>query len=176
MKKSRNVLSGLILIVLGFLFLLTSVFRIDFWDLFLPLLFISIGVWLILRSRGEIGQQDSFKILGDFNMQGNWEVSDAVYNVGIGDVILDMTKAKIPSQETRIQIHGFIGDVKVILPSTVKVSLHSSGFLTEARVMDQKNERFFGSVRLSEAGYEKAAKRIYLDTAFFIGDITVSRS
>ena len=167
---------GILLIIIGLIFLICRIFDISVWSLLFPLVFIGIGTWLLLRQR-HIGSDTSVsqKLLGDIRREDNWQVTDEEFRIFIGDVNLDMTNADIPSGETRILIFGFIAEVDILLPKGVGVSVSSTGFITDAKVLGRKEEKFFSSIHQTSDNFASAKRKIRLETTFFIGDIKVKQ-
>ncbi|WP_445670841.1 cell wall-active antibiotics response protein LiaF [Paenibacillus sp. FSL M8-0334] len=96
----------------------------------------------------------------------------------IGDTVLDLTKAQIPYGETRINISGFIGDVKVFVPNDSDLGIHvsTSSFIGDMKVLDQKEgSGFMSSSGIESPYYREAGKRIRIHVSVFIGDIKVNR-
>lgn len=51
--------------------------------------------------------------------QDNWKVEPMDLSMGIGDFEFDFTRAFIPEEETPINLHGWVGDVKMLIPKHV---------------------------------------------------------
>ena len=167
---------GMLLISIGLIFLIARVFGVNPWSILWPLLLMGLGVWMLL-SRRHIppGTSVSHRFMGDIRREGAWQVSDEEFRIFIGDVDLDMTQAKIPAGETTIHIFGFISDVNIYLPKNAGITISSSGFITEVKVVDRKQEAFFGPVRFTSDNYETAKQKIRLETTFFIHEVNVKQ-
>jgi predicted membrane protein len=63
--------------------------------------------------------------------------------------------------------------VKVYVPEDVGVSVSSSAFVTDARVLGEKRDSFLAPVNIASANYETAKKKIHIESACFVGDIKV---
>lgn len=167
---------GIVLILAGLAFLIGNLFDVDVWALCWPLGLILLGVWLLVRpqlvSPGTTVRQ---RLLGDIRRDGVWQVTDEEIWIGLGDVELDATRADVPVGETTIRILGFIGDVDVFVPQGVGISVSSTAFVTDARVLGQKREGFLFPVRLTSDSYETAKRKVRLETTFFITDLRVKQ-
>jgi predicted membrane protein len=168
---------GIVLIALGLAFLIGTVFRVNVWAFCWPVGLIVVGVWMLLRPY-MVGPDTAIrqKVLGDIRRSGAWDVVDEEIWIGVGNVRLDVTGATIPSGETKIQLFGFVGDVDLILPEGVGVSISSTAFVTDGKVFGQKQERFVVPLRLDSDDYETAERRIRLETLFFVTDLDVRRA
>ena len=167
---------GILLIIIGLIFLIARILNMNIWSVIWPLGLIGLGMWLLLRQKHiESETSVSQKFLGDIRREGIWQVGDEEIRIFIGDVELDMTRADIPAGETHLRIFGFIGDVDILVPKTVGVSVSSSGFITDAKILGHKEEKFLASIHKTSNGYEKAKTKLRLETTFFIGDLTMKR-
>ena len=121
------------------------------------------------------GGRLSERFIGDIKREGSWDVNDEEFRLFIGDIVLDMTQANIPSGETRLQAYGFIGDVKLTLPKGVGISVSSSGFITDSKILGKKKDQFLSSAKVNSENFEKASKKIRLETTFFIHNLIVNQ-
>jgi len=113
--------------------------------------------------------------LGDVRRYGAWQVADEEIWIGVGDVRLDLTSADVPVGKTKFRVFGFVGDVDLLVPENVGVSLSSMAFVTEAKVLGQRRQSFLAPVDYASDGYEMAERKVQLTTGFFVGDITVKQ-
>lgn len=174
MRSRGQLVIGSMLVFWGLITLIGAVFNINLWTFFWPLLLIAIGLWLLLRPR-LFGNYTRFRFFGDINRYGAWQVNDQEIWGFIGDVDLDMTAADIPLGETNLRIFGFIGSVILLAPEEVGVSVSSTAFVTNARVLEQKQDGFLFPVNITSDNYANAERRINLETYFFISDLKVKQ-
>ena len=172
--QRNQIIFGALLLGLGLLLLFGVVLNIDVWSLICPLFLIAVGVWLLLRPRME-GLQFNLKMIGDIRRRGDWVAEPEDIWLLIGDVVLDMSKAEIPKGETVIKIQGFVGSVKMRVPEGVGVELNSTAFITDARLMDQKQNIFVTPIMMKSPDYDTAERKIKLETLYFIGDIKIDQ-
>jgi lia operon protein LiaF len=176
MRNQGQLILGIVVILIGGVLLVGSLFDVDVWTLCWPTGLILLGVWLLLRP--QLVSSDTSvrqKLIGDIRRRGEWQVADEEIWLGVGDVKLDMTSAEIPLGETRIRVWGFVGDVNLRVPQDVGVSVSCSAFVTDARVLGQRRERFLASFHMTSEDYETAERKIRLETTFFVGDIKVKQ-
>ena len=177
MRIPGQVIFGILIIVIGLAFLLGNVFDVDVGALCFPTALILLGVWLLLRPRlvgPDIGLR--FRIFGPIRRSGAWQVADEEMWLFVGDVHLDMTQAEIPPGETRIRVFGFVGDVRLLVPEGVGVSVSSMAFVTDARVLGQRRDGFLVPVHLTSDDYEAAERKVHLETMFFVTDVRVRQA
>ena len=167
---------GILLIIVGVVFLVGRILDISIWGIIWPLALMGLGLWLLLRHK-HIDSDTSInqKFIGDIRREGAWQVANEEIQIFIGDIELDMTRATIPDGVTKIRIFGFIADVDIFIPRNVGLSVSTTGFITDAKVLGQKEDKFFSGVNRTSDNYEKAKQKIQLETHFFINDLTVKQ-
>jgi lia operon protein LiaF len=176
-RNQGRVVAGIAIIGIGLLFLVGTVFRVNVWAFCLPIGLIVMGAWLLLRP-SMVGPDTRIhqKVLGDIRRKGAWDVVDEEIWLGVGDVRLDLTEATVPTGEPRIQVFGLVGDVDVIVPQGIGVSVASWAFVTDGKVFGKKEESFVVPLNVESDNYETAERRVQLETYFFVNDLTVKRA
>jgi hypothetical protein len=174
MRNSGVLFFGGLLILIGVLVLASSIFNVNLWNLFWPVLLIMLGLWVLVRPRW-IGPKGSVEFLffNNLRRKGVWQVKNEEIWSFLGDVFLDLTGAEIPSGETIYRIYGFIGDVDLIVPQGVGVSVSSAAFINEVKLLGKKQSSILLPVDMASEGYESAEHKIRLDLAFFISDVKI---
>jgi len=174
MRNSGVLFFGGVLILIGVMILAGSIFNVNMWSFFWPILLILVGLWLLVRPRwpGSKGPVD-FLIFNNLRRKGTWQVKGGEIFVFLGDVFLDLTNAEIPIGETVYRIYGFIGDVDLIVPQGVGVSVSSAAFVNEVKVFGIKQTSFLFPVEVTSEAYAAADRKIRLDVAFFISDVKI---
>jgi hypothetical protein len=173
MRDKGSMVGGTVLIGLGVMFLLSTWLRIDVWGFFWPGLLIVLGVAILMRSRAApAGTRSEFVLLADIDRAGDWPVTNEETWIGIGDVDLDFTHTSVPAGETTIGLRGFIGDVEVIVPRSIGLSISASGFIINVKQPGHKEQSvFLKPYRYQSEGYAAAEQKIRLETSFFIHDL-----
>jgi lia operon protein LiaF len=178
MRNRGQLVLGVVIILVGVLFLVGNLLDVDTWGIFWPSLLILLGVLLFLRPRWEWGGrvgQARYRILGDIRRNGVWQVGDEELWVGIGEVELDMINAEIPPGETHLHVWGFVGDVELFVPQDVGVSLSASAFVVDARVFGRKRDGILVPVNVKSDNYETAERKVRLETTHFVGEVKVKQ-
>lgn len=169
MSNRTTIVIGSLIILVGFISLINVLFHINLWDYFWPIVLICLGTLLLLRPQMVTpGIQVRFIPLGDIQRSGPWQVTPEEIWTFVGDIDLDLTQAEIPVGETRIRILGFVGDVSVLAPQTVGISLSSWAFVTDGRAFGNKVEMFFSPLELASPDYESAERKVCLETTYFV--------
>jgi lia operon protein LiaF len=176
MRNRGQLVFGAVLVALGLMSLLSTVFRIDFGALCWPILLIAIGVWLVLRPR--LASPDSgteVLLIGDRRRRGEWTVRNEEFWLGVGDVELDMTQAVIPPGETVIRFYSFVSDVDIFVPRAVGVAIHVNGFVIDSDLLGQDYDSFLSPVSVSSDNYTAAESRLRFEMTSFVADLKVKQ-
>jgi lia operon protein LiaF len=174
MQNRGQLIFGGIIILLGVMFLIGNIFKIDIGALCFPTGLILLGAWLLLRPRLTGTKLPvNLILLGDYRKRGAWQVDTEEIWTGIGDVDLDYSQAEIPAGETQLRCFGFIGDIKLRVPAGVGVSVSAIGFITDLNFFGKKSSNFFNPISLSTEGYETAERKIHLETGYFIEGVKI---
>jgi predicted membrane protein len=201
MRLNSRVWLGLVLIVVGFLFILDehSSFHISEVLLSLwPLLLVGTGVHMLLRSRRK--EDDSFlqtspladiglgrRIdetaaptvrLGNIFGEVRSKVTSPVFAGGsvstiFGQAIVDLTAASLAPGEHTLKMDSVLGTVIVRLPRGMACSVVADGVIGTVRAGGRHRNGFFPSIHFTPDGYRDAVHRIHLDLSTVIGEVRV---
>lgn len=176
MKKHTQILLGSALILFGTLIMMSNLFNIDIGAICWPSILIMVGVLIIVRPRiAPQGTDVRMLLFADMRRSGEWDVMDQEIWSFVGDVDLDFTQANFPEDEVTFQLYRFVGDVDIIVPEDIGISISSMGFVTEARLEGKKRGGFMTPVRFTSDNYDSAVKRIRLEMISFVADLKVIR-
>ncbi|KHE71919.1 cell wall-active antibiotics response protein LiaF [Halobacillus sp. BBL2006] len=117
------------------------------------------------QSRMTIGSQE-FK-------KDNWKVEPMELWNGIGDYQFDFTKAFIPDGDTPIQVKGWIGDVKMLIPKNVPFRVEAKIKTGDIQVGNQNASGFKRELVYETEDYGSASRKLSLYIDFRIGSIKV---
>jgi predicted membrane protein len=169
-----QILIGTLLLVWGVGLLTAQITGFDVSTICWPSALIVIGVWMLVRPRLTIFREGfNLHPVGDFNRYGSWRVRDEEFWTFAGDVHLDLTRAEIPAGETVFRVSGFAGDVKLLAPRSVGVSVSANGFVSEVKFPGYKKESFLTGIRQATPEYDRAEQKVRLETTFFAGEVEV---
>ncbi len=174
MRNQTQLIFGGLLIVLGALALLGNLLDVDFGAFFCPVLLIFIGLLIIFRPRS-LAPGTGFKLrfIGDIIRRGEWKVGNEEMWFFLGSLKLNMSQADIPVGETSYRVFHFLGDVRLVVPENVGVSISSFSFITDARHLEEKFGGFISPLAWSSPGYEQAEKKIRIENVAFLGNVRV---
>jgi predicted membrane protein len=197
-KPDKNVIVGLIIVAIGGLLLLDSFgfINFNFWRMlgkFWPVILIVIGLLIILE-RDKIKQNSehsettpgdtpigdksrestAFGILGDIRLAGFAEVPDTIdKSLLIGDIVIDLSNAKLPEGESRISVSVLIGDIDIILPADFSISADLSCLIGSTSVDRRKSDGLAANVKHEDDHYAGAPARLIIHGRALIGDVSV---
>lgn len=176
MRNRGELIFGGILVLLGLILLIGTVFNINVWALCWPAFLIILGLFLVFRPRlGGMGPDANSDVLllGDRRKRGSWVVRDEELWLGVGDVEMDLTQATIPAGETTLRYISFVGDVDLFIPSSVGVSVRAAGFVIDANIFDRDYDTFLTPVEVRTPNYEQAETRVRIEMTSFVADLKV---
>ena len=176
MHNRGYIFIGGALVVLGLLALISSWIGVDFCALALPLALIAAGAYIILRPRFTApGTAMHVRLLGDVRRTGAWTPLDEELWILIGDATFDLTQATLPPGETVIRFLGFVGDLKLIVPEGLPVSVSSAAFLTSSKVFGHKRDTFLEPFETATEGYAAAESRLRFESWHFVTGLKLRR-
>jgi len=177
MRSKWQVFVGGFIVFVGLMVLVGNLTGYNVWKVFWPLVLIGLGVFVLVRP--QMVSADTLvrqKILGEIELDGEWDVVDEEIWLFIGDVEIDLTRARIPAGETTFRVLGIVGEVKMLVPPDVGVSVQSNAFVTEAKLMSEKRQSFLTAPPFKTAGYDLAQRKIRLEANYFVADLKVRQA
>ncbi len=176
MRHKYQITMGVIIILFGLMILVSNLTGIRLWSYIWPLLLIGLGIWMILRPKRFNRQSDvQFRLLGGIHHKGHWSVKDENIVSLIGDIHMDLTQADIPSGETYVELRGFVGDIDIIVPADVGISVTSSSFVTSANVFGYKQDYFLTPYEVESDNFAASERKICLNLGFFVADLNLKQ-
>jgi lia operon protein LiaF len=176
MSNRSELLFGSLILILGILWLGGNILGLDIWTLCWPVGLILLGTWLLVRP---LIQKDKasvqFLLFGDVHRSGSWDLINEEIWIGVGDVDLDLTEAQIPSGETVLRVINFVGDIDLLIPPELGVSVNSYAFLTDSKILNRKRDSFVIPMETQSEGYASAERKLRLEAFGFINDIKIQQ-
>ncbi len=191
----RYSFGGIILIIIGVLFLLDNLDVADFGDIvstYWPLILVVMG-FVILRRRRQQGQTEAVftqhevqqTVTGDLIHESNvfgdifLSITSQSFKGGsingtFGDIEIDLSKAVFAEGEHLLRIHGVFGDCTIITPKDGAVSVSASSTFGDLMVFGQRKEGFSPSLDNVSPAYANNNSRLKIMVTITFGDIKVS--
>lgn len=80
----------------------------------------------------DAGSERIWTIMSETKRRGDWRIpSRLVLPVALGDVYLDLREAQLTAPTTIIEVQGLMGEVKVVVPDSVRVECSGSAIMGE---------------------------------------------
>ncbi|WP_312473576.1 cell wall-active antibiotics response protein LiaF [Neobacillus sp.] len=107
---------------------------------------------------------------------GVYEWNDVNIQTGIGDTTIDLSYTMLPEGETVIFIRNIIGNIQILVPYEIDVSIHHSCVVGSTTVFGNHNSKIFNQVfHLKTPSYEKSEHKVKILTSLVVGNLEVSR-
>jgi len=186
-KSFWTVFFGILLIVIGFLALLDSLEVIRFWPTLgklWPLILVALGIWLLFRRSYFFSGEKVYvkegkkysKAFGDLKIDAaNMDPHGLDAEMGFGDIELNLTKASFSDRENIINLGLGFGDIKVWVPSEVKVSATGTCGAGDVDLLGKHADGIGNRVDYEDEGYETAQRKLKIIAKLGFGDIRISR-
>lgn len=186
-KNFWTIAFGIALILIGILALLDSLEFISFWSALgklWPLILIGLGIWLLLKRRHlywdekvDIKEGKKYsKAFGDLKIDAaGMDPHGMDVEMGFGDLEVNLTKANFSDRDNVIHLALGFGDIKVWIPSEVKVKASASCGAGDIDVLGKTADGLGRSVDYQDEGYDSVQKRLKILAKIGFGDIKISR-
>jgi lia operon protein LiaF len=105
-----------------------------------------------------------------------YEWNDVNIQAGVGDTIIDLSYTVLPKGESVIVIRNFIGNIQVLVPYEIEVSVHHSVLAGAVSIFQRSEMRVFNeTMHFQTAGYKDASQKIKIVTSMIAGKLEVKR-
>jgi lia operon protein LiaF len=176
MRTNGRIIVGLGIIAVGLVILVGNLLDVDLGFLCLPAILILLGIGLLLRPW--LASPDTAirgSVFGPIRRSGAWQVADEEIWLFVGDVNLDLSEAEIPPGESTIRVFCLVSSIRLIVPEGVGVAISPLAFLASVKLLGRKRDIFFAQSSLSSEAYETAERRIRIEPACLVADVSVRR-
>lgn len=197
-NRNKPILGGIILAI-GSSIAFDSWFDIEIFDLIIPVAVIYFG-FRLLRSRSAPAESSSLKhsfqhwkkqfqplpnhifsadetrssLIGDFHLTtGRYEMRNLNIWHGVGNVVIDLSRALLPDEECFLVVNGWIGDVTIYVPIDLPVSVSAEVTVGDLEVLGHRQGGLNRQVRMSAQHYESSGKKVNIVISLIVGDIDV---
>ncbi|MED3562860.1 cell wall-active antibiotics response protein LiaF [Bacillus xiapuensis] len=108
--------------------------------------------------------------------QGVYEWEDINIQTGIGDTVIDLSYTMLPKGETVVFIRNIIGNIQILVPYEIEVSIHHSCMAGSTTIFGHHEPKVINQViHLKTPGYEHAEQKVKIFTSLVVGNLEVSR-
>ena len=177
MSKRLQMILGSLVLFFGLLLLIDNLFDISFWQFCWPIALILVGIFMLVGPRFRTaGSEINLRLFGVVKRSGNWDVANEEIWMFVGDIRLDLTEASFPGGETTIRVIGFVGDLDIIAPPEVGLSVAATGFLNSTKLYGRKQDTFMSTLHHVSDGYSEAERKLHLEMLFFVNDLNIKQA
>jgi hypothetical protein len=183
--STRNVVQvagGVVALLVGIVYLLNNlgVAQVELLPLLgalWPVLVVGLGLFLIWGARPwRSGARQYDQMIGKLEVRPeDWELTDLDFQSGIGDIRLDLSRAKIPRGESRIVISGWVGEVAVTVPPDVGVSANGRVSVGTVAILGRRADGLGRELSVDSPDYAGAERRVRIEVDLLAGNATVDR-
>ncbi|WP_044749283.1 cell wall-active antibiotics response protein LiaF [Bacillus alveayuensis] len=105
-----------------------------------------------------------------------YEWNDVNIQTGIGDTVVDLSYTLLPKGEAVIVIRHLLGNVQIIVPYEIEVSVHHSVIAGSVKIFEHSEMNIWNeTLHFQTAGYDEAAQKIKIVTSMIVGSLEVKR-
>jgi predicted membrane protein len=91
----------------------------------------------------------------------------------IGDIRLDLSQVQLEDGETPFELNALIGDITVLVPADLPVSVAAEVTVGDIRVFRQSADGLGRRLTYQSPGYDAAPRKVRIMAHLLVGDITV---
>ncbi len=183
---------GIVLIILGSLFLLEHTGVWDFGEVFhqyWPVLLILGGIWMLVRRSKERTERpwagpgtepgrpdllDESNTFGDIVLRtASKQFQGGSVSGVFGDIRLDASESELAEGEHTLTVKGVFGDVRLMLPKGAPVTVNSSTVFGHVEVFDTRQGGMSPAVTIESPGYAAATRKLRVHVSQVFGDVEV---
>jgi lia operon protein LiaF len=123
---------------------------------------------------GHVFKNSRSALIGDFHLtSGRFELTDMFIWHGIGNVVIDLSRAVLQEEEAVIVIRGWIGDITLYVPVDLPVAVAAEVSIGDLGVFGHHQGGLNRCVSMRSDTYDKASKKVTLNISLLLGDIDV---
>ncbi|MDF2682624.1 MAG: hypothetical protein K0R47_3814 [Brevibacillus sp.] len=128
----------------------------------------------ILRHGKSLPKDSRSSLIGDFHLtSGRFELSHLQVWHGIGDVVIDLSRAMLMQEEAQLTVEGWIGDVTIYVPVDLPVSVSAELSVGDLEVFSNRQGGINRSIMIRSDHYDQAVHKVNLHISLLVGDIKV---
>ena len=135
---SKNVVSGMIISVIGLLFLISTVFNFNIFSYFWPIVLIGVGLSIIFNNEEEDRSDhktsmkdrlnDSAIFWGTDKRLKSSNFAGGKIDVVFGGYELDLRDVKIAKNGAKLEVNAVFGGAEIVVPKDCRVITNGNGF------------------------------------------------
>ena len=139
----------------------------------LTLLFLP-AVFSLLRRRRTPPETFQDKFFGRIDVGGSPLAGNALFQVGVGTVLLDLAAESVWSGEHEVTVNGIAGKLEVRVPQNIGLSIDAEVMVGSLSVLGRGAGGVLRRMQVTSPEYGTAPKRLRLTIELAYGEILVS--
>jgi predicted membrane protein len=181
---------GLLLILIGILFLLNNTGALSIHDIFShywPVLIILVGLLILIKSRrtwdhvpiapDESSKKDELNQSATFgeifiNLKNHSFQTGRVRTV-FGGIHVDATLLDLATGEHTLHLDTVFGDIKFNSPKDLPIKINANNIAGTIKIFDQKRDGLNNHVTHESENFKRARKKLLLNCSTSFGDIKI---
>ncbi len=113
-------------------------------------------------------------LIGDFHLtSGRFELENMHIWHGIGDIVVDLSRAVIQEQESFLVINGWIGDITIYVPVDLPVAVSAEVTIGDLEVLNHRQGGLNRQIVMRSENYDQASRKVKLNISLIVGDVDV---
>jgi len=175
-EEGRKETAGYALLAIAFLILLAN-----HWG-FMFIVVAAVAAWLFFRmkSTSPPGKSESFSNVKQHvvaNIRWGWgeawTARSSDISAAIAEVRIDLTTAFFEEKRTAIRLQGLIGDVDIVVPEDIGLTVNAQVAVGEIQVAGERGSGFANHQIWRSPNADTAEYRVDLEISYIIADVGV---
>lgn len=154
------------------------------WSWFWPVLLIAASLFILLNVNVKFPEKQTMvkfhnSIAGSVRYgdgEDYWELTPLFIRQKMGEVYIDLTRAKIKDGETPIDVELKMGRVEIILPEGLECSVEGSVKSGKISIFGQNVDGIARYHAIKTSQYDESSRKVKVNVEVKLGEISVTRS
>jgi lia operon protein LiaF len=176
--EERRDLSGYVLLVIAGLVLIAN-----HWGFMIGVVAVTIG-WFLYKTRATVEPSRENPSMSSYVKQHiaasirwgqgvAWTARSAELSVAIAEIQIDLTNAIFEEPDTVFHLQGIIGDIDIVVPEDVGLTVYAQVTVGEIQVAGEKGAGLLNRLVWRSPNAETAEHRVQLNVSYLIADVDV---
>ncbi|MDP6509951.1 MAG: cell wall-active antibiotics response protein LiaF [Dehalococcoidia bacterium] len=106
---------------------------------------------------------------------GDWDLRDMDTGIGMGELRLDLSHARIPGGETNLRLKGGMGKIQIVVPAGLSITAHAEVVLGSISLLGHKEGGISRQLSFTSPNYAAAERKVNLQLSLFMGEASIVR-
>jgi len=102
-----------------------------------------------------------------------WTARSSRISAAVSEIAVDLTNAIFEEPEIVLNLQGLVGDIDVVVPEDIGLSVNAQVAVGELRVAGERSSGFGNRLVWTSPNYETAENRVQLHLSYAIADVHV---